>query len=250
MPASNGRFRALVRLCYGCAVGSIVSTWMLPWGCCRRTRPSASVNRSQHKFCSERWNWCEVANLISQWPSSYAMSRKRPDSGLTRGLPSIPTMARGPAAVPLSSYTNREGFPLETWLDVGMAAERAARQLELAADPDQGGRVSPGSLQEAHVILALVETGELPGPIIRLSDRGDCTDAAGQDWDVKRPRDDVRRPQFDVGRFLEGKIRYEVECCRENVIVDLTGLTNPVNRRALRAAVDDARLTAHVRWYE
>ena len=130
------------------------------------------------------------------------------------------------------------------------ATDRAARQLALSADPDQGGRVHSGSLQEAHVIMALVEAGELPGPITRRAGRGDCTDGTGQDWDVKRPRDDVRRPRFDVARFLDGYIRYEVERCRENVIVDLTGLSDPNHRRALREAVDQAGLAAHVRWYE
>jgi hypothetical protein len=108
-----------------------------------------------------------------------------------------------------------------------MAAERAARQLELAADPDQGGKVSHGSLQEAHVILALFEAGELPGPVIRLPDRGDCTDATGQDWDVKRPRDDVRHPPFDVGRFLgEDTLRSGVlpgECDRRPDWPDQSG---------------------------
>jgi len=121
--------------------------------------------------------------------------------------------------------------------------------LRLAADPDQGGRVYFGSLQEAHVILTLEESGELPSPIERHAGRGDCTDATGQDWDVKRFRDDVRHPAFDAGRIVESSIRFEVRC-GENVIVDLTGLTNPANRRALRDAVDAAGLAAHVRWYE
>jgi hypothetical protein len=34
------------------------------------------------------------------------------------------------------------------------------------------------------------------------------------------------------------------------VIVDLTGLVDPAHRRALREAVDEAGLAAHVRWYE
>jgi len=38
--------------------------------------------------------------------------------------------------------------------------------------------------------------------------------------------------------------------CREDVIVDLTGLADPVNRQALREAVNAAGLAAHVRWYE
>lgn len=120
----------------------------------------------------------------------------------------------------------------------------------MAADPDQGGRVSAGSLQEAHVILALAEAGQLPAPLRRTAGRGDCTDATGQDWDVKRPRDGNVRPPFDVGRFVEGKIRYEVQYCSENVIIDLTGLTDPAHRQALREAVDGAGLAEHVRWYE
>jgi hypothetical protein len=139
------------------------------------------------------------------------------------------------------------GIPLETRLDLDTAADRARRQLELAADPDQGDRVGNGSLQEAHVILALMEAGQLPGPVSRMAGHGDCTDATGQDWDVKRPRDGNVRPPFDVGSFVEGKIRYEVQYCRENVIIDLTGLGNPAHRQALREAVDRAGLAAHVR---
>ena len=145
---------------------------------------------------------------------------------------------------------SERGISLETRLDRPAAADRAARQLELAADPDQRGRIGPSSLQEAHVILALVEAGELPGPVRREAGRGDCTDATGQDWDVKRSRDGNIRPPFDVGGFVEGKIRYEVRYCRENVIVDLTGLAVPANRQALREAVGAAGLAAHVRWYE
>lgn len=36
----------------------------------------------------------------------------------------------------------------------------------------------------------------------------------------------------------------------ENVIVDLTGLLDYANRRALRRAVDDAGLSGQVRWYQ
>jgi len=104
---------------------------------------------------------------------------------------------------------SERGISPETRLDRDTAADRADRQLELAADPDQGGRIGRGSLQEAHVILALVEAGELPGPVRREAGRGDCTDATGQDWDVKRPLDGNIRPPFDVGSFVEGKIRYQ-----------------------------------------
>jgi len=138
----------------------------------------------------------------------------------------------------------------ETRLDPEAAAARAAWQLELAADPDCGGQVGIGSLREAHAILALVEAGELPGPVTRRAGHGDCTDGTGQDWDVKRPRDDVAYPPFDVGFFLEAHVRSEVVRSGENVIVDLTGLVDPANRDALRDAVNTAGLAAHVRWYE
>lgn len=144
----------------------------------------------------------------------------------------------------------RKGVRLETRLNRDAAADRAVRQLELASDPDHNSRVYAGSLQEAHVILALIEAGELPGPVVRDAGRGDCTDATGQNWDVKRPPDNIPRQPFDVGSFLNKHIRYEVQFCRENVIVDMTRLFDPEHRRALREAVDHAGLGAHVRWYE
>jgi len=139
------------------------------------------------------------------------------------------------------------GHPLGTQLEFDAAFIRANRQMELAADPDHGGRVSNGSLQEAHVILALIDSGELRTPVVRTAGRGDCTDRNQQDWDIKSPRDTFW-PQFDVDIMVE-KIRREV-ICGENVILDLTGLTDGANRQALREAVDRAGLAAHVRWYE
>jgi hypothetical protein len=97
------------------------------------------------------------------------------------------------------------------------------------------------------VIIALEEAGQLKGPCSRTADHGDCTDADGQDWDVKRYRDDQRRPKFAVEVALHD-IRLEVRC-GENVILDLTGLTDPANRASLRRAVDHAGLSEHVRWY-
>jgi hypothetical protein len=98
------------------------------------------------------------------------------------------------------------------------------------------------------VILDLEEAGELTGPITRHPGRGDCTDGTGQDWDVKRFRDDVARPAFDVAFALQ-RILLEVKC-GERVIVDLTGLTDPTHRHALRQAAESAGLAADVRWYE
>lgn len=137
----------------------------------------------------------------------------------------------------------------EARLDRDAAADRAVRHLALAADPDQGGRIYAGSLQEAHVILAMIEAGELLEPVKRCAGRGDCTDAAGQDWDVKSPRDNMPHQLFDVGRFVEKHIRYEVQLCKENVIVDLSRL-DPRHRQGLREAVDGTDLAVHVRWYE
>jgi hypothetical protein len=136
-----------------------------------------------------------------------------------------------------------------TRLALDEAARRAERQLDLAADPDCGGRISRGSLQEAHVIMFLEETGQLRSPLTRLAGHGDCTDANRQDWDVKAPRDGAVRPRFDVSFFVEAHIRSQVRS-GENVIVDLTGLSDPLNRRALREAVTEAGLAAYVRWYE
>jgi hypothetical protein len=137
----------------------------------------------------------------------------------------------------------------DTRLSPDVAAARAERQLDLGADPDCGGHVSGGSLQEAHVIMSLVEAGELRPPLTRSAGHGDCTDANRQDWDVKSPRDGDVRPPFDVGFFVEAHIRSQVRC-DENVIVDLSGLSDPSNRRALREAVTEAGLAAHVRWFE
>ena len=137
---------------------------------------------------------------------------------------------------------------MESGDDIELAAARAARQLLLAADPDHRGEVSWATLQEAHVILALEEAGELMGPFSRSVGHGDCTEANGQDWDVKRYRDDVTRPPFDVEVVLED-IRFEV-MCDENVILDLTGLRDLRNRAAVRQAVEAAGLKEHVRWYE
>ena len=135
-------------------------------------------------------------------------------------------------------------------MNLEAAAERAARQMLLAADPDHGGKTSRGSYQEAHVILALDEAGQLEGPVTRRLERGrgDCTDATEQDWDVKGYYDDGRHPQFDVAVCLED-IRWEV-MCGEKVIMDLENVRDPANRRALHQAVDAAGLADQVRWYE
>jgi hypothetical protein len=58
----------------------------------------------------------------------------------------------------------------------------------------------------------------------------------------------MRRPAFDVAVAIR-RIVLEVRC-GENVIVDLTGLTDQTNRARLRDEVRQAGLTDNVRWYE
>jgi hypothetical protein len=99
------------------------------------------------------------------------------------------------------------------------------------------------------VIMSLEQAGELRPPLTRHAGHGDCTDANGQDWDVKAPRDGAVRPPFDVRFFVEAHIRSQVRS-GEDVIVDLTGLSDPSNRSALREAVTQSGLAGHVRWYE
>ena len=77
--------------------------------------------------------------------------------------------------------------------------EYEARREELSHDPAHLGRVSPKSVREAEVGLALEARGDLPGPITRtplddsdpaaVKDLGDFTDATGQRWEVKNPTD-------------------------------------------------------------
>jgi hypothetical protein len=61
-----------------------------------------------------------------------------------------------------------------------------AQRDALAEDPAHGGKVSPASVQERTVALALEARGEVPALISRdPTGQADFTDAAGQKWDVK-----------------------------------------------------------------
>jgi hypothetical protein len=64
----------------------------------------------------------------------------------------------------------------------------AGRLDELASDPAHGGKITPGSRQEARAALALEKAGRLPGPVIRdPSGAADFIDNGGQGkkWDAK-----------------------------------------------------------------
>lgn len=63
---------------------------------------------------------------------------------------------------------------------------RAARIEILGKDPAQGGKVTPSTLREAEVAVALEEAGQVKGPIRRDPTGGaDFIDADGKPWDVK-----------------------------------------------------------------
>lgn len=131
------------------------------------------------------------------------------------------------------------------------AAERAQRQRELAQDPGVGGKVTKGSLQEAHVAMELEGRGDLAGPIRRdprASGGGDFIDANDQVWDVKGFRSETPSGQ---GAFkLDTAIRkVEREFGRGyNVIIDATKL-NSTDLAALSARLDELGYGSRVVYY-
>lgn len=65
--------------------------------------------------------------------------------------------------------------------------DRSRRIEEFAQDPAHNGKVSPKSIREAEVAVALEESGKLKTPIRRdpRPEGGDFIDAEGKVWDVK-----------------------------------------------------------------
>lgn len=152
---------------------------------------------------------------------------------------------------------------------------RQARIEVLARDPDHGGRVSVETRMEAEVAVAMEEAGELRAPVRRPvrgdGHSGDFVDGAGGDWDIKAPysrealenkiKDATRakgkpEPKLDPNKPLRGEfdvadtmteIRAEL-AAGENVIVDTRNM-NAGDIKALRQAVNDAGLGAHVKFF-
>ncbi|MDQ6671314.1 MAG: hypothetical protein M3069_11290 [Chloroflexota bacterium] len=115
---------------------------------------------------------------------------------------------------------------------------REQRLQELARDPAQGGKITPGSLQEARVAQGLEQAGVLPGPVRRDPTGGaDFVDATGQDWDVKGFNSNfpLRQGGYDLGDSMS-KIR-DALASGENVILDSAKLSAAAIQE-LRAAVE------------
>jgi hypothetical protein len=117
------------------------------------------------------------------------------------------------------------------------ASARQQRLDELSRDPAHGGKITPGSREEAEAALGLEERGQLSGPVTRSADpSADFVDGAGRPWDVKAFRSSVpgRRGAFDLTKTVT-KIRQELRL-GENVILDTRNLTS-AHTSALKQAV-------------
>ena len=132
------------------------------------------------------------------------------------------------------------------------AAQAEAEQQrlqELAKDPDHGGKITPGSMQEARAARGLEQSGDLPGPVERAPSGGaDFIDGTGQEWDVKGFRSDFPpgRGGYDFATSME-KIGNELGQ-GENVILDRTNLTEAAVSE-LKAAIDAAGWSGKVLWW-
>jgi hypothetical protein len=115
-----------------------------------------------------------------------------------------------------------------------------ARLDELARDPAHGGRITPGSMEEARTALELERSGKLPGPVQRdPSGAADFIDGNGQAWDVKSFHSEFPQAKggFDLGKAMN-TIRASVRG-DEDVILntshlsadDLRALTDAIGRQ-------------------
>lgn len=124
------------------------------------------------------------------------------------------------------------------------AKTRAARLNELAADPAQGGKITPKTMREAEVGLRLEEQGKLPSPITRdPTGASEFIDAAGQKWDVKGFNSQYAPKGYNTPAAVQ-KIGAEV-AAGENVIVD-TAKMSATHVTELRNALDTAGLAKSV----
>lgn len=124
-----------------------------------------------------------------------------------------------------------------------------ARRQELAKDPAHNGKITPKTLHEADVGLALEENGELPRPITRdPSGAAEFIDAEGKKWDIKSfdSRWPPRKGGFKLEKALDD-INDEFEN-GENVIIDTTNLSES-HKAELRHAIEDKGWSDRVKWY-
>lgn len=136
---------------------------------------------------------------------------------------------------------------------IAILKSRAQRLEELAKDPSHGGEISPKSLREAEVGLALEESGKLPGPIVRdptAHQGAEFIDATGQKWDVKGPKSNVPSPSgrgaFELNRIM-GNIDKEFSR-GYNVIIDTANMSVQ-HIRDLRDAINSSGNANRVIWY-
>jgi hypothetical protein len=117
------------------------------------------------------------------------------------------------------------------------AGSRQQRLDELSRAPAHGGKITPGSREEAEAALGLEERGELSGVTRSADPSADFVDGAGRLWDVKAFRSEVpgRRGAFKLTDAV-AKIRQELRL-GENVILDTRRLTGG-DASALKQAVE------------
>jgi hypothetical protein len=171
-------------------------------------------------------------------------------AGISAGLT---MMAAGAADAAGHAAGDDHVSPLDASSGSDADAAQAAREQrlnDLAKDPAHGGKITPGSMQEARVGLDMEESGKLPGPIERDPTGGaEFRDATGQDWDVKRFNSNFppNRGGYDLTSSLS-KINEAVRT-GENVILDTSNMSESAIQE-LRAAVE-ARpgLAGKVLWW-
>lgn len=138
-------------------------------------------------------------------------------------------------------YGSAEKSNNEAGRKAGAAAEAEARRLqELASDPAHGGKITPGSMEEAKAALGLEEAGRLPGPLTRdPTGAADFLDGRGVAWDVKSFNSNFPPSQggYELATSML-KIGAEL-LLGEHVILNTTNLSAEATAE-LQAAVDAA----------
>ena len=129
------------------------------------------------------------------------------------------------------------------------AGRTEAEYVDLAKDPDHGGRVGSKSVRERRIALDLEQRGDLAGPVVRDTRRsgGEIVDAAGKVWDIKGPNSYVRgNGAFDRNATVEAILDEVAK--GENVIID-TSKMKPENVDEVRQEISRLGLSANVRWW-